>query len=291
MKKGLCLLNAFIQTDGPTHFYKRMKEELSRLDVSLDLKTNAEILSYIDSDGSIVSNEKPYDFVLYLDKDLYVSFLLEKLGYKLFNSANAIRLCDDKMLTHMALANHGIKMPKTISAPLNYSESISLEFINNVEKKLVYPLVAKDNFGSLGKNFFLIKNHEELLDFEKNHYQNPRLYQEFISSSYGFDYRVIVIGGRMVAAMKRVNKEDWRSNIAQHGKGEKVVLSKEYQKTAEKAAAILGLDYCGIDLLSGKKGEPILCEVNSNAFLGGIEQVSGVNVAKEYAKEIIEKLV
>ena len=182
-------------------------------------------------------------------------------------------------------------MPKTISAPLNYSESISLEFINNVEKELVYPLVAKDNFGSLGKNVFLIKNHEELLDFEKNHYQNPRLYQEFISSSYGFDYRVIVIGGRMVAAMKRVNKEDWRSNIAQHGKGEKVVLSKEYQETAEKAAAILGLDYCGIDLLSGKKGEPILCEVNSNAFLGGIEQVSGVNVAKEYAKEIIEKLV
>jgi gamma-F420-2:alpha-L-glutamate ligase len=55
---------------------------------------------------------------------------------------------------------------------------------------------------------------------------------------------------------------------------------------AEKAASILGLDYCGVDVLIGPKGEPILCEVNSNAFIEGIEKVTGVNVASAYAHHI-----
>ena len=291
MKKALCLLNAYVQTEGPVHFYERMKEELLHYDIILDKKTNAEILTYIDENGDARSRVGVYSFILYLDKDLYVSFLLEKLGYKLFNSANAIRLCDDKMLTHLVLSSQGIKMPKTITAPLNYSALISNEFISNLEKELSFPFVAKENFGSLGKNVFLIKSHQELLEFEKNHYQNPRLYQEFIASSKGFDYRVIVIGGQVKAAMKRVNTHDWRSNIAQKGHGEKVVLPLSYIEMANKAAKILDLDYCGIDILEGPHKEPILCEVNSNAFLTGIEAISGINVASYYAKQIVSKIL
>ncbi len=290
MKKALCLLNAYVQTEGPLYFYKRMKEELLRYDILLERKTNAEILTYIDSEGNARSRLGNYSFVLYLDKDLYVSFLLEKLGYKLFNSANSIRLCDDKMLTHLALADHGIKMPKTITAPLNYSAIISDEFIQNLETELSFPFVAKENFGSLGKNVFLIRNHEELIEFEKNHYQNPRLYQEFIASSKGFDYRVIVIGGVVKAAMKRVNKNDWRSNIAQKGHGEKTILPPSYAQMAEKAATLLDLDYCGIDILEGLDKEPILCEVNSNAFLTGIEATTKINVAGSYAAQIVSKI-
>lgn len=290
MKKALCLLNAYVQTEGPLYFYKRMKEELLRYDILLERKTNAEILTYIDSEGNARSRLGNYSFVLYLDKDLYVSFLLEKLGYKLFNSANSIRLCDDKMLTHLALADHGIKMPKTITAPLNYSAIISDEFIQNLETELSFPFVAKENFGSLGKNVFLIRKHEELIEFEKNHYQNPRLYQEFIASSKGFDYRVIVIGGVVKAAMKRVNKNDWRSNIAQKGHGEKAILPPSYAQMAEKAATLLDLDYCGIDILEGLDKEPILCEVNSNAFLTGIEATTKINVAGSYAAQIVSKI-
>lgn len=291
MKKALCLLNAFVQTEGPIHFYHRMKDELALLGFDLEYKTNADINIYIGSDGKLQSHLEDYSFVLYLDKDLYVSYLLEDLGYILFNNAKAIRLCDDKMLTHMALSNQGIKMPKTISAPLNYSGLISLPFISALEKELNYPFVAKDNFGSLGKNVFLIKNHDELLSFEKTHYQSPRLYQEFISSSFGFDYRLIVIGNKFVAGMKRVNSEgDFRSNIACHGKGEKAEIPLSYIEVAEKASKILNLDYCGIDILKGKNGEPILCEVNSNAFLKGIEEVTGENIAQKYASLIANKI-
>lgn len=290
MNKALCLLNAHAQTDGPNHFYERMKEEFLPFGIELEKKTNDEILCLIDSEGHISSGLPNYQFVLYLDKDLYTSFLLEKFGFRLFNSANAIRLCDDKMLTHLTLSDQGIPMPKTISGPLNYAPSISASFLDGIRKELSFPLVAKDNFGSLGKNVYLIRSEEELRQFEISHAQKPRLYQEFISSSKGFDFRVIVIGGRVVAAMKRENAHDWRSNIAQKGTGYAVPLPNSYAEIAKKAAKIIGLDYCGIDLLEGPDKEPILCEVNSNAFLRGIESVSGVNVAKAYAEHIVASL-
>ena len=117
------------------------------------------------------------------------------------------------------------------------------------------------------------------------------MYQEFISSSFGFDYRLILIGGKFVAGMRRHNENgDFRSNIAQGGKGEKMEIPLPYIRLAEKAAQILKLDYCGVDLLKGKDGEPILCEVNSNAFLKGIEEVTGINIAYLYARYIVDSL-
>ena len=117
------------------------------------------------------------------------------------------------------------------------------------------------------------------------------MYQEFISSSFGFDYRLILIGGKFVAGMRRHNENgDFRSNIAQGGKGEKMEIPLPYIRLAEKAAQILKLDYCGVDLLKGKDGEPILCEVNSNAFLKWIEEVTGINIAYVYARYIVDSL-
>ena len=169
LKTGLAILNAYIQTPASIHYYKRMKEELDSLGVSLDYKTNAEILALIGSNGDILASEMSnYDFVLYLDKDEYVAYMLEKAGVKLFDSAEAIRLCDNKMLTYIALSNAGIKMPKTISAPLNYIGSDDDTFIKEVAKELSFPIVAKDNYGSLGKEVYLIKNFDELAEFEKN---------------------------------------------------------------------------------------------------------------------------
>jgi gamma-F420-2:alpha-L-glutamate ligase len=286
-KRGICVCNAYEILPGARHFYERMKTELSLLGIPLDLKTNAEIFSYIDSDGKLTGEKLQADFILYLDKDLYASYGLEKRGYRLFNQAKPIELCDDKMRTHMALAGHGIKMPKTISGPLNYSLNSSKEFVEGVEKELPYPIVAKENFGSLGARVYLLNHHEDLVHFEDSHRFAPRLYQEFIASSKGMDYRIIVVGGKFVAGMKRVNEHgDFRSNVALGGTGLSVKIPAEFISIAEKAASILGLDYCGADILIGPKGEPILCEVNSNAFIEGIEKVTGVNVAAAYANYI-----
>lgn len=292
LKTGLAILNAYIQTPASLHFYKRMKEELGSLGVALDYKTNAEILSYITSGGDLFAKEmEKYDFVLYLDKDLYVSEMLAKAGVKLFDNAEAIRLCDDKMLTYIALSNSGIKMPKTISAPLNYAGIDDEAFVKQVAEELSFPIVAKDNFGSLGKEVYLIKNYDELVSFEKEHKFSAHLYQQFIESSKGHDFRIIVINGKVVASMKRSNDNgDFRSNVAQGGHGEAIDLPASFAEAAEKAAKILNLDYCGVDLLDDEEGNPVLCEVNSNAFLQEIERITGKNIAGVYAKHIVDTL-
>lgn len=286
MGTGIAVFNGYITLPGLRFVFTRMREEFAELDIDLEAHSNAEILTNLDSNGNI-RGKKEYDFVLYLDKDKYLAKELELVGYRLFNKAQAIDLCDDKMLTHIFLANHGIKMPKTISGPLNYSSRTSEEFNRKIFDHLSLPIVAKTNFGSMGKGVTLLKTKKDFLDYEEKMKALPRFYQEYIESSSGFDYRIIVIGGKAIASMRRWNADgDFRSNIALGGNGEKVDLPSEYIDLAEKAAKILDLDYCGVDILEGKDKEPILCEVNSNAFLEGIEKATGVNIAKEYANHI-----
>ena len=116
----------------------------------------------------------------------------------------------------------------------------------------------------------------------------PHFYQKFVGTK-GKDIRVIVIGKRSVAGMRRIACEgEFRSNIELGGHGEKIELSKEYIAAAEQVAKHLNLDYCGVDLLEGET--PIVCEVNSNAFFEGLESVTGVNVAKKYAEYIVNEM-
>lgn len=286
---GLAILNAYLQSPAMMHYFNRMKEELSSYGIGLDLKTNAEILAYMSGNGSIEENIKEkYSFVLYLDKDLYVSEMLTKSGIKLFNSSESIRLCDDKMLTHIFLGNQGIRMPKTISSPLNYMGKEDFVFLSDVMNLLSFPMIAKENFGSLGKGISLINNQEELYEYERSHKSDAHLYQEYIESSKGHDYRLILINGTCVACMKRVNDNgDFRSNVAQGGHGEITNIPKSYIDLAEKAAKLLKLDVCGIDILDDEDGNPVLCEVNSNAFFQEIEKITGKNIAKLYAEHIV----
>ncbi len=290
MQKATAIVNGYVFLEGLRNFYERMKEELVKFDIDLELKTTTDLISYIESDGSIVVKENLGAFVLFLDKDKYLSELLDKAGYRLFNPYEAIRLCDDKMLTYITLSNSGIKMPKTIGSPLNYFNSDDSKFMKVIEDSFSYPLIAKHSYGSMGAGVFLISNHEELVSFMKENGGIPTLFQEFIKSSKGVDYRVIVIGGKAIGAMKRMNPNDFRSNIALGGTAEVAKLNDRYLKTAEKAASILNLDYCGVDLLIGPNDEPVLCEVNSNAFIKGFEHYTGINVAKRYAEYIVDKI-
>jgi RimK family alpha-L-glutamate ligase len=191
------------------------------------------------------------------------------------------------MLTYLSLSDKGIKMPKTIPGPLRYSKKDSDVFLKRIEASFPFPIVVKENYGSLGRNVYLVQNKSELKELENRLSYSPRLYQELIASSFGVDNRIIVIGGRAIAWMKRKSDNgDFRSNIALGGHGEGVNLPQNYIMMAENCAKILGLDYAGIDILNGPEGEPILCEVNSNAFIKGIEEVTGINVAKAYADYI-----
>ncbi len=266
---------------------KRISEELTLTGIECKITKNINLAKI--KDGSAVSEK--YDFCVFLDKDKAVARLLEKCGTKLYNSAKAIEICDDKILTHIELSNYGILMPDCIYAPLCYyaDVEISEDFLNLVSRELGFPLVAKNCYGSLGAGVFLINDSQELREFEERNKLKEHFYQKFIGYG-GEDIRVIVVGGKYVCAMNRKNSCDFRSNIELGGKGTKYEAGKKLINLCEKVADILKLDYCGIDVLCDGKGNFYICEVNSNAFFAEAERVCGVNIAKKYAEFIIEKL-
>lgn len=287
--KVLILINGYKVASGITNQVNRLLEEFSKRNVSVDVKKNTELLVYLNGEN-IVSSLPKYDFVVYLDKDRYIAQMLEKAGYCLFNSSKAIELCDDKMLTHIVLSNNNIKMPLTISSPLCFNDDGNRNFINEVENKLSFPMIIKENYGSLGRQVYLINNHEELVNMSEKLIHVNHIYQQFISSSKGKDYRIIVINHKVVAYMKRENRYSYLSNLASGGLSYVIKLPQSYLDMAVKVSKILKLDYCGVDILEGNQGEPILSEVNSNAFFEGIERTTKINVAGAYVDYLIDKM-
>lgn len=288
MKKVLIIINGYGLADGIKHQVKRLTDEFSARNVEVEIIKNTEVFAYI-LQGNIDISLPKADFILYLDKDRYVAELLEKAGYKLFNSIDSISKCDDKMLTHICLTNSGIKMPTTISSTLCYRDDGNRDYLEPVIQKIGFPMIVKENYGSLGKQVYLVENKEQLLELENKLIHVPHIFQEFIKSSKGKDYRIIVINNKVVAYMKRENKHSYLSNLATGGTATIVNLPQEYLDVAVKASKILGLDYCGVDILEGANGEPILSEVNSNAFYEGIEKTTGINVAGCYVDYLIKK--
>lgn len=287
---GLIVINAYPNGDKFLRQAERIKAELCALGCVTDIVKNGEIFTVVDETANaFVKLPKKYDFAVYLDKDKYLDKALEGQGVRLFNRANAIELCDDKILTYFALKNAGVRVAKTISAPLCYTPTATanIAFLRHVEEELSFPVVVKKSYGSFGGGVRLAQNREELQKIANEFLREPHCYQRFIAESSGRDIRAIVIGCKVVAAMERVAKDgEFRSNIELGGEGRKVELPDDYIQTAENAARALGLDYCGVDLLQSKSGA-VVCEVNSNAFFEGIESVTGINIAKKYAEYIL----
>lgn len=290
-KNGLIIINSFSYSDIFKNQTKRLCDEFQKLGVKTDIRRNSNVDVYLGN-FEIVNNIKDYDFVVYLDKDKYVARMIEKSNQFIFNGPRALELCDDKIKTYIALSQNNIKMPKTISSPLRYYQTDIDDgsFIKKVANILSFPIIVKGAFGSLGNNVFLAHNFEQLQSLRAKMIDIPHLYQEFIAESAGMDTRIIVIGNVVRAAMTRQSKTDFRSNIELGGKGYPVTLTTAFIEMAQNASKILELDYCGIDILTDLQGNPVLCEVNSNAFFNTIEKVSGVNVAGTYAKHIFDKV-
>ena len=288
MKKVLIVINGYGLAGGIQHQVTRLQEEFKKRGVEVEIIKNTQVFAYI-FEGNIKISLPKYDFVLYLDKDRYIAELLEKAGYKLYNSIDSIIKCDDKMLTHICLSNEGIKMPTSISSTLCYTDNGNRDYLKSVIEKIGLPMIVKENYGSLGKQVYLANDYKELLEIENKLIHVPHIFQEYIECSKGKDFRIIVIGGKVIAYMKRENKNSYLSNLATGGTASIVDLPKEYLETAVKAANILGLDYCGVDILEGPHKEPIVSEVNSNAFYEGIEKTTGVNVAGCYVDYLLRK--
>lgn len=269
--------NKYIISDN---FYKLcdiLVSTAKKHNINLTIYDNINIISVLSENKF----NKP-DFVLFWDKDVKLASYIESKGIRLFNKSEAIKICDDKSLTYLALLKEKINMPKTIFSPLIYYHSLSEEkdFINFVEKHLGYPFVYKECLGSFGQQVYLINNSDEFCYHINKSGINPFICQEYIKTSTGRDLRLYVVGDKVLGAMKRENKNgDFRANIELGGIGSKYVATDEQIDMAKKVTKILDLDFAGVDILFGENGKPILCEVNSNAYFVGFNNILSINVA------------
>ncbi len=272
---GIILINAF--SGIGEHQAKRLNEEFSALGYNVPIVRNL---------PSLIPEK--LDFCIFLDKDIYTARMLETRGVRLFNLPSAIELCDDKMLTYIAL-NGKVNEPLTIPSSFAYTQSeVEEAELDSIVSRLSLPLVMKINKHSRGEGVFLVSSKEELKELIFRYRTTPHLYQKYISYARGKDIRAIVIGGRVVASMERYNEKDFRSNVEQGGLTRAVELSDDVKNIAEQVSIILGLDYCGVDLLTDEDGAIYVCEVNSNAFFKGIESATKVNVAKLFAEHVLK---
>lgn len=224
--------------------------------------------------------EKPA-FVLFWDKDIKLAKYIESEGIKVFNNSKSIYLCDDKSLTYITLRNKNIKQPKTIFSPLIYYHNLSNdnEYIDFVVKTLRLPFVFKECFGSFGQQVYLINDVDDLKKRISSSDVWPYIMQEFINTSFGRDLRIYVVGDKVVGGMLRRNTNgDFRANIEIGGEGTKYKINDKQKEIALSAVKNLGLDFAGVDLLFGENEEPILCEVNSNAYFTGFNKAVETSV-------------
>lgn len=208
----------------------------------------------------------------------------EMMGVYCLNESVAISRSRDKLRALQLLSRKGIGLPTTGFA---HSTQMTEDLIQLVGGA---PLVIKLLEGTQGKGVVLAETASaasSVIDAFRN-LDAYFLVQEFVREAKGADVRCFVIGGKVVASMKRVAKEgEFRSNLHLGGKSEKVKISPEERETAVRAAQIMGLNVAGVDLVSSSRG-PLVLEVNSSPGLEGIEKATGIKVA-QLIIEFIEK--
>lgn len=202
------------------------------------------------------------------------------------NTAAGIANSRDKLRATQILSRHNIGMPPTTFVRDRKDVIPAIERVGGA------PVVIKLLEGTQGIGVILaptIKVAEAIIETLQSTKQNV-LIQRFVQESKGRDIRALVVGDRVVAAMRRVAQGDeFRSNVHRGGSVEAVELDEQYQETAVRAAQIMGLKVAGVDMLEGRDG-PQVMEVNSSPGLEGIETATKLDVAGAIIDYVAEQV-
>ena len=154
-----------------------------RNNIFLEFKSNEQIYSYIDN-NTVKCHDTfgTFNYAFFFDKDVWLARNLEMMGVKVINSSRAIDLCENKANMYQELAKHNVNIPKTVIFPTlsQYTEKKALHFINEAISDLGLPIVVKEWIGDAGRNVYLAKNRQELIDIVNNLKGRQLLFQEFI---------------------------------------------------------------------------------------------------------------
>lgn len=245
-----------------------------------DIIVNKDISQCIRYNGEVVDLPKILlvrygagisDFMLALIRQL------EKAGVLCINSADAVECVKNKLSTSQILSQHNIAIPTTMVVRFPVD-------INTVKEEIGFPCVVKLVTGSYGEGVYLCEREKDfikLMEFiESLNTTKTLLVQEYLGERPGEDLRVLVIGGKVIGAMKRSAPEgDFRTNISNGGTGESYPINDEIEYIARETAKVLNLDIAGIDLLFDSRGFRV-CEANSNPGFNGFETYCKIDIAE-----------
>lgn len=202
---------------------------------------------------------------------------LEMQGVYTVSSSIAINRSRDKLRSMQLLAKSGVGIPKTIVS------RNSTDIDDLIDRLGGTPVIIKLARGTHGNGVVLAESKKAAKSVLQAFYLTNEdgtniLLQEFVKESAGTDIRAFVVGGRVVASMKRQSlDDDFRSNLHKGGEGTIVKLTEEERKMAIKAAKAMGLHVAGVDMMRSERG-PLILEVNASPGFG-IETVTGRDVA------------
>ncbi len=208
----------------------------------------------------------------------------EMMGVYPVNESVAITRSRDKLRSLQLLSREGIGLPVTVFAHRTGKADELLNIIGGA------PVVIKLLEGTQGIGVVLGETHNAASSIIQafGGVNTNILIQEFVKEANGEDIRCLVVGGKIVASMKRTGKEgDFRSNLHQGGSAKPIKITPTERQTAVSAAKIMGLNVCGVDLLRSAHG-PVVMEVNSSPGLEGVENATGIDVAGKIIKFIEE---
>ncbi len=291
--EGWMIYNGFLPSEKFIDFATMFRDAAIKLGHHAKIMKNDELLPMLTLDKeTLFKNKKAPDYVLFTDKDIYLAKQLELLGIPIFNRAATIETSDDKIKTYQVLNEKQLPIPKTIVAPKTYGirTPLSDDYLREIIRVFGFPLIVKEAFGSFGEQVYLIENEAELRQKTSELSAVPYVFQQFISSSYGKDIRLQVVGDQVVAAMLRTSENDFRANVTAGGK-----MTPYTPTTAEKTLAIqasqaIDAAFSGVDLLFGENGEPIICEVNANAHIRNLLDCTGINAAESIVQFVVNQL-
>jgi len=270
---------------------ERLKEEAGKKGNRLDIFHYQDLSFQFTPDLKILVKERDvleYDRVIFrvagTTSGSYIAYRDRLIEYLLKNNKLCLngqsylkfsRL--DKLTQHFYLSRAGLPVVKTFC----FGKNTPFEQLKErLFEQIGLPIIAKPRFGAQGKNIFLLKKEGELkrlyqeIREEKKNDLSLWLFQEFLPA--GFDYRVIVLGDKVLGAMK---KGEFLTNFSRGGRVYKEEITKKQESLALRAASLFSLEYAGVDIMIGPGGRSYLLEVNRACQFKGFEQSTGINVA------------
>lgn len=217
---------------------------------------------------------------------LNVLHMLSKQGVRIYNKTQAIERTVDKAMTSFLLCLHKVATPATWVC----ESRGQVELIRQAAQKNNQELVLKPLFGSQGQGVRKLLAHEPMPVPMQQYVDGVYYLQQLIETAdTPHDYRVFVVGGKVIAAMKRFGSS-WVNNVAAGARCEAVQPNQEMAQIALQAAKAVDIDYCGVDIIQAASGEYYVLEVNSIPAWRGLQGVTNINIADVLVDDFLNKL-